>query len=71
MSTGGDVQGGATTFHPPRADLSNPNRRLDVDPKMGRVLIFQHAHLVHSGDEVHAGVKYTMRTDLMYERVSD
>jgi hypothetical protein len=44
-------------------------RRLDVDPKMGRVLIFQHAHLLHSGDEVQEGMKYTMRSDLMYERV--
>ena len=46
-------------------------RRLDVDPKMGRVLIFQHAHLLHSGDEVHKGIKYTMRSDLMYERIED
>lgn len=64
ISSGGDVKGGATTFHSP--DMT---RRLDVDPKMGRVLIFQHAHLLHSGDEVQEGMKYTMRSDLMYERV--
>lgn len=46
-------------------------RRLDVDPKMGRVLIFQHAHLLHSGDEVQEGIKYTMRSDLMYEQIVD
>ncbi|RFU32441.1 hypothetical protein B7463_g3938, partial [Scytalidium lignicola] len=56
------LRGGATTFH-----SSNMERRLDVDPKAGRVLIFQHRRLLHSGDEVTAGVKYTMRTDLMYE----
>lgn len=42
---------------------------LDVDPKMGRVLIFQHAGLLHSGAEVQEGIKYTMRTDLLYKRV--
>jgi hypothetical protein len=40
---------------------------LDVDPKAGRVLIFQHRRLLHSGDTVSAGIKYTMRSDLMYE----
>jgi hypothetical protein len=42
-------------------------RRLDVHPKAGRVLLFQHKGLLHSGDYVTAGTKYTMRTDLMYE----
>ena len=56
------IRGGATTFH--SRDLT---RRLDVDPKAGRVLIFQHRGLLHSGDEVLEGVKYTMRTDLLFE----
>jgi hypothetical protein len=43
------------------------SRRLDVDPRAGRVLIFQHRGLLHSGDEVLEGVKYTMRTDLLFE----
>lgn len=42
-------------------------QRIDVDPKAGRVLIFQHRRLLHSGDEVQSGVKYTVRSDLMYE----
>ena len=42
---------------------------MDVDPKAGRVLIFQHRKLYHSGDDVVAGIKYTMRTDIMYELV--
>jgi hypothetical protein len=66
VANGGDVRGGATTFH-----SMDESRRLDVDPKMGRVLIFQHAQLVHSGDEVQEGIKYTMRSDLMYERAVD
>ena len=40
---------------------------LPVDPKAGRVLVFQHKGLLHSGAEVTSGVKYTMRSDLMYE----
>ncbi|KAE8454398.1 hypothetical protein EG329_000020 [Mollisiaceae sp. DMI_Dod_QoI] len=56
------LHGGATTFH--SADLQH---RLDVDPKIGRILIFQHRRLFHSGDLVTQGIKYTMRTDLMFE----
>ncbi|KAL7267150.1 hypothetical protein RUND412_010276 [Rhizina undulata] len=41
---------------------------LDVDAVQGRVLVFQHLGLLHSGEEVHRGVKMTMRSDLMYER---
>jgi hypothetical protein len=56
------LRGGATTFH-----SFNRQRRFDVDPKIGRVLIFQHKRLLHSGDEVSAGIKYTMRSDVMFE----
>ncbi|EHK99079.1 hypothetical protein GLAREA_09125 [Glarea lozoyensis ATCC 20868] len=56
------LQGGATTFHGTRYQEA----RLDADPKIGRVLIFQQRRLLHSGDEVVKGTKYTMRSDLMY-----
>ncbi|KAI0099389.1 hypothetical protein F4814DRAFT_453272 [Daldinia grandis] len=56
-----DLVGGATSFL-----SSNQARKLDVDPKAGRVLIFQHQRLYHAGDDVLDGVKYTMRTDIMY-----
>jgi hypothetical protein len=61
VACGGDLEGGATSFH--SRDL-----KMDVDPKAGRVLIFQHSGLLHSGAEVHQGIKYTLRTDLMYSR---
>lgn len=54
--------GGATTFH----SSLDPTKRMDIDPKAGRVLIFQQKRLLHSGDDVVAGIKYTMRSDLMY-----
>ncbi|KAI1081498.1 hypothetical protein F5B20DRAFT_536226 [Whalleya microplaca] len=56
-----DLVGGATSFL-----SSDEKRKLDVDPKAGRVLIFQHRRLYHSGDDVKEGTKYTMRTDIMY-----
>ncbi|RAL68624.1 hypothetical protein DID88_007337 [Monilinia fructigena] len=55
------LRGGATTFH-----SSDMKERLDVDPKVGRVLIFQHRRLLHSGDDVVKGIKLTMRSDLMF-----
>ncbi|KAI0406034.1 oxidoreductase domain-containing protein [Xylaria palmicola] len=62
---GVDLTGGATSF------LSRDgSRKIDVDPKAGRVLIFQHAQLKHCGDDVKAGIKYTVRTDIMYKMSS-
>ncbi|KAF2169458.1 hypothetical protein M409DRAFT_52695 [Zasmidium cellare ATCC 36951] len=57
------LTGGATTFH---SVTMNKDRDLDVMPRTGRILLFQHRDLLHSGDDVLQGVKYTMRTDLMY-----
>lgn len=71
------LRGGATTFHGPNdmfalqfGDPGDGVERLKVDvvPRVGRVLLFQHRHMVHSGDDVVAGVKYTMRTDVMFEK---
>lgn len=61
-----ELVGGATSFL-----STNETRKLDVDPKAGRVLIFQHKRLYHSGDDVKAGTKYTVRTDIMYELEKD
>lgn len=59
-----ELVGGATSF------LSGDSeRKVDVDPKAGRVLIFQHRRLFHCGDDVVKGTKYTMRTDIMYELI--
>ena len=61
-SEGKALKGGATRFHG-----YNMQELVDVEPKIGRVLIFQHRDLLHSGDEVVQGTKLTMRTDIMYE----
>ncbi|KAH6912961.1 hypothetical protein BKA70DRAFT_1265630 [Coprinopsis sp. MPI-PUGE-AT-0042] len=59
------LEGGATRFWTP-----DQKHFLDVEPKLGRVLIFQQRMLVHSGEEVTRGMKYTMRTDFMFEQAS-
>ena len=64
MGEAAELVGGATSFLSAEED-----KRIDVDPRTGRVLIFQHAGLYHCGDEVKAGVKYTMRTDILYELI--
>ena len=60
----GELKEGATAFH--SLDMSKDYR---VKPKIGRVLLFQHRRLLHSGEEVLAGKKITLRTDLMYKLV--
>lgn len=63
----GSLRGGATRFFPSDYRTS---KYLDVEAKQGRLLIFQHAQLIHSGEKVTSGVKYTMRTDIMYKKVA-
>lgn len=62
----GVLKGGATTFH----DWAM-KKEYNVEPKIGRVLIFQHRDLLHSGADVESGIKLTMRTDLMYQKVKE
>lgn len=53
--------GGETTFF----DQTEDNVRFKVIPKLGQVLVFDH-HQLHSGDPVLEGIKYVLRTDVMY-----
>jgi len=54
------VEGGATRISGGR------NRYFDVEPKKGRVLIFQQRGIWHSGEDVVKGLKYTLRTDFLF-----
>jgi len=50
----------------------SPNKKyFDVEPKKGRVLIFQQRGVYHSGEEVTKGVKYTLRTDFLFREIVD
>eukprot|EP00164_Ancoracysta_twista_P001001 GFYU01001306.1.p1 GENE.GFYU01001306.1~~GFYU01001306.1.p1 ORF type:complete len:134 (-),score=26.15 GFYU01001306.1:23-424(-) len=57
-------KGGSTRFF----HTKEKGKYIDVVPKPGRVVIFQH-RLLHSGEEVRKGRKYTVRTDVMYESI--
>ncbi|KAL3473585.1 hypothetical protein BJX99DRAFT_196182 [Aspergillus californicus] len=63
----GELLGGATSFLP---RYEEKERHLRVFPKAGSVLVFQQSELMHSGDPVFRGTKYTLRTDVMYEEVA-
>lgn len=53
-----ECEGGATKFR--RGNVL-------VQPTIGNALLFQH-HLWHQGVKVESGVKYVLRTDVIYER---
>jgi predicted 2-oxoglutarate/Fe(II)-dependent dioxygenase YbiX len=55
-------EGGGTSFIDPYGRLFD---QFTVIPKEGSALFFYH-HLDHRGDEVMAGRKYVLRTDVMY-----
>lgn len=61
----GKLLGGATSFIP---SWSKEDQAVRVWPKTGRVLVFQHNNLLHGGDSVYRGTKYTVRTDVMYSK---
>lgn len=71
---GGDsatLKGGATRFWPNprlrRGARMDEDVYVDVEPRMGRVLIFSQSDLIHSGEEVRFGVKYNIRADVLYK----
>ncbi len=50
-----EFEGGETTF-----------QSQTIKPKKGNALVFYHG-MKHSGEEIKAGVKYVLRTDVMYK----
>lgn len=65
---GTEVEGGATRIWQGRRDKE---AFVDIEPKKGRVLIFQQRGVFHSGEEVTKGVKYTLRSDFMFRYTKD
>lgn len=59
-------RGGETNFLNPR----NEDDVASVIPAPGLALVFDH-RLLHEGARLHAGTKYAIRTDVMFERVKD
>lgn len=58
-----DCQGGATSFDPPTG--RNP---IKFAPQAGALLVHLHGDdcLVHQGEAVQSGIKYVLRTDIVY-----
>ena len=63
----GQLLGGATSFIARFEDEEN-EEQVRVFPRTGSVLVFQQMDLIHGGDPVFRGTKYTMRTDVMYRQ---
>ncbi|KAF0694547.1 Aste57867_14587 [Aphanomyces stellatus] len=58
LNGGQELVGGATTIFDRTGDV-------DIQPAVGRVLIFQHRGVYHAGAQVVQGRKYTIRSDIM------
>ena len=64
-----DFEGGATTFYMPGSGGDGGLVKLGVKPIKGGALVFPQgniASLVHEGSKVDRGVKYVVRTDVIY-----
>jgi len=59
-----NYKGGLTTFR------SDESRHLDIQPRTGSMLIFEH-DILHEAQSVSKGKKYLLRTDIMYSSHSD
>lgn len=57
-----DFTGGETKF-----ELKYPHEQVVVTPKKGMALLFEH-YQFHEGSAVTAGIKYVLRSDVMYRR---
>ena len=64
-----ELVGGATAFLSRDRKADPKKARVDVNPKAGSALVFQVDGLYHEGALLEAGVKYTIRMELLYELV--
>lgn len=65
------LRGGSTAFYTGRYDDEQIEKTivLDFEPEQGTALLHGHGErcLLHEGKEVSSGVKYLLRTDVIYE----
>ncbi|KAJ7752445.1 hypothetical protein DFH07DRAFT_744938, partial [Mycena maculata] len=70
-----DSSGTSQSFVPPVGGTTrfwgDMEEYADVEPLPGRVLVFQHDELLHTGEEVTGGVKCAVRSDILYEKVGE
>jgi len=68
-----DCHGGATRFFPPHnssTSSSSTDDSIAFAPQMGAMLVHLHGEdcLLHQADPVEQGIKYVLRTDLVYSK---
>jgi len=63
-----DYEGGRTTFYPSVEKGVETEGRVSITPRRGTALIFNHDSL-HEGEAVTKGMKYILRTEIMFQRV--
>ena len=70
---GKDFKGGRTCFFNPHKITGKMEVSVGVVAHAGSALIFNQApeRIYHNGEEVYDGVKYLMRTDVMYKAVGE
>lgn len=65
-----DFEGGATRFRVPDPGAANGFNMVDVRTPAGGVLCFPHGyhplHCVHSSEPIEQGIKYIIRTDMLF-----
>ncbi|KAJ7152642.1 hypothetical protein C8R43DRAFT_886222, partial [Mycena crocata] len=59
------AEGGTTRF------FGGKGTYADVQANPGRILVFQHASLIHTGEEITGGVKCAVRSDILYEKAGN
>jgi hypothetical protein len=68
-----DFEGGETKFFPDKQhcrflrDIENKQPVHTIEPKQGMALINIH-NILHEGSKVQSGIKYVLRTDILYQR---
>lgn len=67
LNSAPDFEGGRTLFF---KDKNTPEIWASYIPQRGDLIVFDH-NLWHEGEQVTAGNKYVLRSDILYERVSE
>lgn len=75
-----ECQGGATRFYTTEEELGgrkrssrrNCHQSVAYEPKVGSILLHLHGDycLEHEGEVVKGGIKYVLRTDLVFQNTS-
>lgn len=63
LNDAGEFRGGATRFYPDRYAADSV---IDIEPRTGDLLVFSH-DFWHDGEAVTGGVKYVLRSDILYQ----